>query len=81
MYEQYKLERFPTALALNHVYTSTQNQAFNAILFFCKRCRYHEAENAKGATCVNTLVLLLHAKPNRLNPLPKDRVVFLRVQG
>jgi site-specific recombinase XerD len=31
-----KLERFLMALAQNHVTASTQNQAFNAILFFYK---------------------------------------------
>ncbi|WP_343123224.1 phage integrase N-terminal SAM-like domain-containing protein [Pedosphaera parvula] len=57
MRSELKLERFLTALAQNHVFASTQNQAFNAILFFYRRCRHHEAENAKGATCVNTLDL------------------------
>jgi hypothetical protein len=36
---EHKLERFLTVLATNNVAASTQNQAFNAIVFFYKECR------------------------------------------
>ncbi len=45
---EHKLERFLTALAQSDVAASTQNQAFNAIIFF-----YQEAQATRLATsCV-----------------------------
>jgi Phage integrase, N-terminal SAM-like domain len=45
---QHKLERFLTVLAQNHVAASTQNQAFNAILFFYKEALGIELENIQA---------------------------------
>jgi hypothetical protein len=48
-----KSERFLTALAKNHVAASTQNQAFNAIVFCYKEVAGRElkTEIRKGETC------------------------------
>jgi site-specific recombinase XerD len=43
-----KLERFLTALAQNHVSASTQNQAFNAILFFYKEAMGVQLKNIQA---------------------------------
>ena len=43
-----KLERFLTALARNDVAASTQNQAFNAILFFYQEVLGLELKNVQG---------------------------------
>jgi integron integrase len=43
-----KLERFLTALARNDVAASTQNQAFNAIIFFYKEAAGTELKNVQG---------------------------------
>ena len=43
-----KLERFLTALAKDNVAASTQNQAFNAIIFFYKEVMGCELENVKA---------------------------------
>jgi hypothetical protein len=44
-----KLERFLMALAQNHVTASTQNQAFNAILFFYQEAMGVQLKNIKGS--------------------------------
>ena len=44
---EHKLEWFLTALAQNHVATSTQNQAFNAIIFFYKETLGAQLKNVQ----------------------------------
>ncbi len=45
---EHKLERFLTALALNDVASTTQNQAFNAIVFFYKEALGAELKNVQA---------------------------------
>jgi len=66
-----KLERFPTALAQNHVPASTQNQAFNAILFFYKEALGVQLKNIQA---------LRARRPSQLRRAP-DREDTLLLEG
>jgi integron integrase len=66
-----KLERFLTALALNHATASTQNQAFNALLFF-----YKEAMGVE----LNDVQALRARSPTQLRHAPEREDTLLLIK-